>query len=49
MISLKKILIDFFNLCFPPDNESQEPKNYELVIFYSVVILLLIVGVAFLR
>jgi len=34
---MKKILIALFNLIYPPDNEDDSPKLYELIVFYSIV------------
>lgn len=49
MGNIKKILIDFFNLFFPPDNENQQPKKYELILFYTIIPVLLIIGFILLR
>lgn len=49
MVTIKNLLIDFFNLCFPPDNESQKPKTYELILFYSFLLFAIIIGFTLLR
>ncbi len=49
MVTIKKLLIEFFNLCFPPDNESQKPKTYELILFYTFLFFVIIIGFTLLR
>ncbi len=46
---MKRVLIDFFNLCFPPDNENELPRNYELILFYAILFILIILGFFLLR
>jgi hypothetical protein len=37
MKTIKYLLVSFFNVCFPPNNENDIPKTYELVFFYIVM------------
>lgn len=49
MYTFKKLLVEFFNLCFPPENDREQPKNYELIIFYSFLLIVVIIGFTLLR
>lgn len=38
MTTMKKILVEFFYLFFPPESKDQNPKKHELVFFYTTFI-----------
>ena len=42
MTFIKTLLIQFFLLVYPQENENQKPKMKELVLFYSVIIVIAI-------